>query len=821
MPFKSISDQQREAFLSTLKAGQYNLLLGAGSSMDSSNGHGFIPSGDAFKNELSKLKDVESKYTLQRIFGLLTPDEIDEHVTARFSGCKPGETAKLIASFLWKRIFTWNIDDALESAYSENKARQKLIPVHYNDEYIESQNKAELLLIHLHGLVTMPSKGYVFSRDQYVNQIVKINPWMTVLSQFMQSEPVIIAGTSLDEVDLDYYLAQRSAITSRGDRGPSILVTADDDSVSKEMCKRHELIHFIGWSADFFKYCAEVLPRPPTPEELVPVEIRNLLPVGLSEAARMSFFADFELVPASSNRTAGSRFLYGHSPTWSDLEANLDIAREIVPSIILDIERRLRDPSEQARLGLILETPGAGKTTLLRRVAFELSKRGVRTLICSALSRIDSSTASIIDLIDEPIVLIVDNFADQVTAIKELLLRMEKKDVVIVGAERSYRSGYLKQVLADTSYRLWSHLPLQRIEVERLVDSYAAHGVVGDHLALKSPDNREMFSKKLAGDTIAIACCRILNDFRPLDRIVEDIVSDAKQHELDRYLCAAIAQHCFMGGVRYEVLIAAINAVGIKDQLEKQNPLPLTFFDAANSFVIPENSVIAELVLNKVAADDKERLLRVFVALAREIRPRVNRQTIRRRTAESRLCGRLFDYDDVTAKFLGEQAERFYAETQGAWQWNSRYWEQVALLNLSLFRRFQHNENGIAALEKAVQHARHAVAIELHPFGLTTLGKVLMTQMLVKKYAMTPIYREAFDKLSKAIELEASWSRSAVQPYATLFSGTIKFLECRGVLSEKQKNKLRALLDAATVRLSREPEVQDLIASLNGHLSVV
>ena len=37
MPFESISEEQREAFISSLKAGQYNLLLGAGASMDSSN----------------------------------------------------------------------------------------------------------------------------------------------------------------------------------------------------------------------------------------------------------------------------------------------------------------------------------------------------------------------------------------------------------------------------------------------------------------------------------------------------------------------------------------------------------------------------------------------------------------------------------------------------------------------------------------------------------------------------------------------------------------------------------------------------------------
>lgn len=819
MPFKFISEQQQGAFLSALKAGQYNLLLGAGSSMDSSNASGNMPTGDALKDELCKLKNVSSKYTLQRVFALLTPDEIQTHITDRFSGTKPGETAKLISHFLWKRVFTWNVDDVLENAYAERLAYQTLLPIHYSDEYVEAQNRAELLLIHLHGAVSVPAKGYVFSRDQYVSQIVKINPWMTVLSQFMQSEPIIIAGTSLDEVDLDFYLAQRSAITSRDDRGPSVLVTLDDDPVSDDMCKKHNLLHFVGWSVDFFRYCAEILPHAPTPEELVPVETRKLLPIGVSKVAAMSFFADFELVPASSKKSEASRFLYGHSPTWSDLETNLDIARSIVSDIVVDIEKRVKNASEPARLVLISEDAGTGKTTLLRRVAFELAKRSIRTLLCSALSRIDSSTASIVDLIDEPIVIVIDNFADQVTAVKELLLRLEKKDVVILAGERGYRLGYLKQVLADTAFVTRDQLSLTKVEVERLIDSYVSHGVVGDHIVLKDPKDRETFSRRLSGDPIAIACCRILNDFRPLDRIVDDIIADATKPALDRYLCTALAQHCFMGGVRYEVLIGAMNAVSIKDQFNKQTPLPLTYFDTSNSFVIAESSIMAELVLTRIATQDGERLLKIFVALAREIGPRVNRQTVRKRTPEARLSGRLFDYDDVTAKFLGDRAERFYVETQAVWQWNSRYWEQVALLNLSIYRHSPDTQKGITALEKAVQHARHAVATELHPFGLTTLGKILMTKMLVPGQNMTALYSEAFDKLTKAIELEASWSRIAAQPYVSLFSGTVKFLELSGVLSNKQKNKLRGFLLSAEQRLAREPDVQELIEALNSRLA--
>ena len=169
MAFKKITQVQQASFVSGLRAGQYNLLLGAGSSMDSENRLGRLPSGTAFKDELCALKKVSVNYPLQRVYSLLKPDEVDKHVTPRFSGARPGPTAKLISSFVWKRIFTWNIDDVLEEAYKDRSARQKLVPLHFSDDFAEAETLAELLLVHLHGSVGSPEKGYVFSRNEYMS----------------------------------------------------------------------------------------------------------------------------------------------------------------------------------------------------------------------------------------------------------------------------------------------------------------------------------------------------------------------------------------------------------------------------------------------------------------------------------------------------------------------------------------------------------------------------------------------------------------------------------------------------------------------------
>lgn len=396
--FKNISRDQLDLFISSLKYGQYSLLLGAGSSADTRNAIWELPIGDAYKDYLCEVTGASPKHSLQRVFGLLKKEEIEEHVTRRFQGCLPGETSKNLSKFVWKRIFTWNIDDVLENTYSTGTRKQAAIPVHYTDDFSDAELSSDLQIVHLHGYANQPEKGYIFSREQYIKQVKEVNPWMAVLSTMMRSDPLIIAGTALDEVDLDYYLSFRSHATSRADRGPSILVTKDDDEVISDLCRTHDLIHFVGYASDFFKYCCEQLPYVPTPEELIPQAERNLLPSSVSKATAAAFHADFGLVPASAAPTSNSRFQFGHPPEWGDLAAELDVARKISATIVQQVESSVRDESQPPVIFLISDDIGTGKTTIIKRCAYNLAQRGVKVLYCSALSRIAASTASALDL---------------------------------------------------------------------------------------------------------------------------------------------------------------------------------------------------------------------------------------------------------------------------------------------------------------------------------------------------------------------------------------------------------------------------------------
>ncbi|WP_454648412.1 P-loop NTPase [Bradyrhizobium liaoningense] len=813
MAFENISEEQHASFVSSLRAGQYNLLLGAGASMDSSNSRGNLPSGTTFRNDLAVLKQANSNQPLQKIFSLLTPSEIKEHVTERFSNCSPGLTYQLLASFVWKRAFTFNIDDAMEAAYRSETAKQTILSYNFDDEYEDDRTLDELPLVHLHGDVTRPVRGYVFSREQYIRLITMMNPWMTVLAQFIRSEPFIVAGSSMDEVDLDYYLAYRTPTTARDDRGPSIRVEPFPDEITRNECRQHGLLLFIGTSLGFLKYCDSVLPVRPTPYELVPEESRSLVPAGVSQIQALSFLSDFELVPSSATELKGaSPFFYGHPPSWRDLASKFDVSRPAVAAIVTDVERRLKPESNAPRILVVREETGTGKTTAMRRAAFELAQRGFLVLTCSALSRVEpKSTASIIDLIDDPLVIFVDNFADQAYVFRDVIDLLEKKDIVFVFADRGYRFRYITRVLAGLRYSTYGDLSLKEIDCDRLISSYVGHGLLGNRQALK---NKKEFIKKIVQDPIAVACSRILADFRPLDRIIDDLLRDSSRADKERYYIASLAQYCFRGGVRYEVLSSAIGRDGLKDQIQKENPLPLAHFDRSTTFLVPQNSTLAERMLGRLSENDRPFLLEMFVALAMQIAARVNRNTVRRRTPEARLASRLFDFDSVVDDLLKEKAPEFYSRMQPVWQWNSRYWEQVALMHLKQYHLAPNEPEGQEALRQAAQHARHAVSVEEHPLPLTTLGKILLVQMLAKGYSAAAAYEEAYERLTDAIVLESKWHRKAVQPYVLLFRGSADYIRSGGRLSAKQIERIMSLVENAKSIWGRDSEIQEVCASV-------
>jgi len=77
-------------------------------------------------------------------------------------------------------------------------------------------------------------------------------------------------------------------------------------------------------------------------------------------------------------------------------------------------------------------------------------------------------------------------------------------------------------------------------------------------------------------------------------------------------------------------------------------------------------------------------------------------------------------------------------------------------------------------------------------------------------------FREAFDKLTAAIDSEAKRSRITVHPFTVPFSGTARYLELGGQLTAEQHSKIAGYLTEARYRFSGEAVMATTLRRLDG-----
>lgn len=787
-----------------IKAGRYNLLLGAGVSRDSSNAVTGLnyPSGTELAAEFAAaIPGMAPTASLSRLRKAMRPEQVGPLITDRFSPSTPGSTVRAIADFRWKRVFTLNVDDALERAYETRPLPVQSLKPYNHDALFESEHNLGVLpVIHLHGWAREPDKDYVFSFAEYAGLMTRNNVWGHVLSDLIRTEPFIVMGTLLDEPDLEYFLAQRGGVQPRDDIPPSILVESFPDPATEADCEKLHLQLYSQPASAFLEEVGRRFPVRPSVAEAIESNLGDIAQLPLEPVRLAEFNADFERVPleGGSDRDGGPNFAYGHQATWADLLNDRDVARLETDGI------QRRAMAHAARMVVVAGEPGAGKSTVLRRIAWTLAQSGAPCLWVRSVGRIRiGSAVAVLERMKRVRYVFVDNLADNINEVAILRERLKDAGVVIVGAERGYRLGHVERILGKGIIEPML-LGVVGDRTAELVEAYRS-------LGLAAPDGADRIHFPLGEEVIAVACCRILNDFEPLTTIVDKSLRH-RPEDVDCYVFAALASFCHRRGIELDVIAGQFPDYKVDLQIEDEGPLPLkseTVFDV--DLVTPANEAVSTSVLLRFARREPARMLRLFVDLATAISPRVNLRTIPAGEPSARIASRLFDYDEVVKPLLGrEMSGDFYDATKQTWDWNSRYWHQRAQHRMDLAAAENDPAQRRHHADIAVQHARFAGRIEpRHQFTKTTLGRMLFGRMEVLGITSAADLADAINALGDAIAIERDHHRSTVHPFMTLFTGVSNALGLGAVLSPDQRQTVRSQSEKAIGLFPRDPELRE------------
>ncbi|MEQ1671754.1 MAG: SIR2 family protein, partial [Hyphomicrobium sp.] len=533
-----------------LRSGRYNLLLGAGVSLDSQSGSsnplykGNLPTVSKLHEDLfSVLKTMRSGSSLNRLYRNLTPDQSLEHITKRFANCTAGPTVRAIPNFRWKRIFTLNVDDALERAYQTASApMQEAISVNFRDVFFDNHNKQSVQIVHLHGYAQKPEDGYVFDIKEYMQTISDNSVWAHVLGNIIRSEPFFVMGTSLEEPDITYFLADRDAASDRSDRPPSVLVEPNPDPGTDKDCGDYSLNLHKGTALEFLNHANAKVPNRPTVRDIIHDNLGDLIASGVEPSDLAIFHSDFERVPATAqqNTMGGANFALGHSATWADLQSDCDVPRGPEANRLSSLVKKARALDTR----LLLGEPGAGKSTILKRIALEKTRDGFICFWRRSPGRIQlPSTINVLRTINKPSLIFVDNFADHTTEILELRRLIAGTNVVFVGAERTYRFEHVRRVLGAETIETCVIGSVGLEVAKRLITSYIDLG-----LSETKKGEEQALARKIVDEQIAVACCRIINKFAPIEAVIDRSITDATEKSRRCYLIVSLASHCLRDG---------------------------------------------------------------------------------------------------------------------------------------------------------------------------------------------------------------------------------------------------------------------------------
>lgn len=760
-----LSDKTRQA----IRDGAYRLLLGAGFTADSHSADGRkLPLGQQLKDELSEAFGLPSNHSLARLTGAIDDlPALDRFFQSRFRNCRPLSGLAPLTQYTWTRVYTFNIDDLLCRLYDSADAHQRIQTTTFNRLYHQSSDPQDLVVVHLHGSVLHPEDGYIFSHQDYGGLAARESTWFKILVDEMAAYPFIIIGASLEEPDLEYYLQKRKGTSiTEGQIAPSIYVDPYWDKVKERMCERLGLSKYEGTAEDFLREVVCEVGTAPRPIDLITRHMQGRV-VGNSRShrifSRQWLWVAKDELPKSPDEQPD--LLRGIEPAWSHIESSQDVIRGEVSDVVNAVSSWLTGPKDKGQIHIISSTPGQGKSCLLMRLALELAQINIPVYYYNVGERLDQQSALEALNSVQRTVLVVDNIADHGHQIANLIRALSEKRVFcfVLGAERNVRMRQFLGAIYDLPHSERRIRNLSPAEARDLASRLREHGLLGLNAGRPDEEIGQLLTRDLVSGLVTVSSSYDqINAF--LDAEVGDLSDDAR----DIYLTVALA-HSRGYAVRTSVLarVTQLPTGKMRELFQSELSGLVRGQPPHGEYRTTRHRVLATKLFDRVAINDRAHYFeRLLTALA----PYVNRETVIRGTPEARLAGSLMDYDKSVKLSLGSDRQdvaRFYRAIRDAWKWNSRYWEQLALMS---------SENNLA---DALRYAQHAVGIEDHRVTLTTLSKVqfMVARSQIPAPSASQHARDALSSSRRAIDHGRRRRSPDLYPFVVALRGITDFAE--------------------------------------------
>ena len=357
------------------------LVFGAGASKTSRN----VVDGEVkLSKELAEVLAVRSGLpyegdtlsdVLAAVKGFYLSDvQIREILKQEYLGVTPSTAlSNIIKTYSWRRLYTWNIDDAIENITGYSTQRRR----HYNgmtERAAVEEGPLYLHIVHLHGQISKPDGGFILTEEEYNKAISdERHPWYQQVAQDYLSYTPIFIGSLLAEPILASEL-ERAKRENKSVAGRAFLISPDDLSPIKNAGFRARgIIHIKGTLEDFVLWLSVQFPRGSSVKDvfqaqqvITDVSVENLS-IEDFNTARALFSVQNNVLKDRVRRLSpqniaerARKYLRGFPPTWDIAASNIPVLLRKTSELYGALCQAL-DNAE--RLFIIVGQAGSGKTT--------------------------------------------------------------------------------------------------------------------------------------------------------------------------------------------------------------------------------------------------------------------------------------------------------------------------------------------------------------------------------------------------------------------------------------------------------------------------
>ena len=581
---------------------------------------------------------------------------------------------EVLCSVDWKRIYTTNYDNVLETAYTKNG--KILTPVTLSDRPYSFKDK-KTLAIHLNGYINnltpnTLNEEFKLSEVSYLANDFISNDWGTLFRQDLKtSDAIFFVGFSLNyDLDLKRVIYATPDLLDKC----FFILSENESSTTVKNVQKYGSPQCIGLSKFIQMIEEQKKSYIPKPKSLfrplcfnIPADNTNVPP----DIRDKDFYK--LLVEGVINQS-----ILQYS-VFSPQEFPYYLYREKLDSTINSIENGAKNI-------LITSDLGNGKTKFINGLSYLLKRKGYNVFEFNKYyATLDRELEEICSKVSKPIIIIesYSHHFDILSTIKNL----RSTDLVLIVSERSLINDLVfpkYESKLDSDYYPVDLNVLTDSEIDNLILLIDKYGLWGEYATYHSHRKREFISDPTqCRKNIRLLLLKLLNSPDIISRFNDVISTIQNKKNYYEAIILILVSKVFNFNLELEDLIYALDDEVLNKHSFQKDPVVREFVNFDENRIVVKSAVLSEAILSNVISS--RGIVDTLIKVCKRLDNRRDDQNIRiilREIISFSSLQRILQKDTAEYKF---NILRFFEEIRNMkhCQSNPHYWLQYAIARLA------------------------------------------------------------------------------------------------------------------------------------------